>query len=97
MIVLHVQLRIRHGVGTGLEDCFRNDFAPAIRVQPGFRDAKLLRLYRGDGEYVITIAFDSEELRRAWVASPEHQTAWSKVEALCSAITDAGFDVVAEV
>jgi heme-degrading monooxygenase HmoA len=97
MIVLHVQLRIRPGVETGLEDCFRSDFAPAIRVQPGFQNAQLLRPYRGNGEYVISIAFDSEELRRAWAGSPEHQVAWSKVEALCSAITDAGFDVVADV
>jgi heme-degrading monooxygenase HmoA len=97
MIVLHVQLRIRPGVGTGLEDCFRDDFVPAIRVQPGFQNAQLLRPYRANGEYVIAITFDSEELRRAWAGSPEHQAAWSKVEALCSAITDAGFDVVADV
>lgn len=96
MIVLCVHLHVRAGLGTSLEGSYRDSFTPAIRVQAGFRGSSLLRAHGHDGKYLITIMFETEEARLAWVATAEHQAAWPRIEALCTEVADEGFDFIAE-
>lgn len=62
-------------------------FSPAIRRQPGFLDVKLLKLREvvagslpGRAKYRLIISFRSEEQRKQWVATDEHQRAWPTIE-----------------
>lgn len=66
------------------EEMYYSIYVPAMKVQPGYLSSKLLRLYPKDEaeeieaepttyNYQIQISFDTEENRRRWVASDQHQ------------------------
>jgi heme-degrading monooxygenase HmoA len=94
MIELHIYLEPFAGKENEVEKVFRDAFIPAISVQDGFRRVAMLKVRDALRQYRIVLAFDSEEMRLKWVASPEHQVAFPKIIALCQQITWAGFDVV---
>ncbi len=94
MIELHIYLEPFAGQESQLESVFREAFVPAISVQEGFRRVALLKVRDALRQYRIELAFESEELRLKWVASPEHQKAFPQIAALCQQITWAGFDVM---
>ena len=78
---LHVHLTAKAGHRDQLEKAFRQAFYPAISKQEGFRHSDLLRMPDKDGEYVLTIAFESEDLRVRWANTPLHNEAWPKFSA----------------
>ena len=94
MIELHISLEPFAGSEARLEQVFREAFVPAISIQEGFRRVALLKVRDAMRQYRIELAFDNEELRLKWVASPEHQAAFPRIAALCQQITWAGLDVV---
>jgi heme-degrading monooxygenase HmoA len=94
MIELHIYLEPFAGQESKLESVFAEVFVPAISVQEGFRRVALLKVRDAIRQYRIELAFESEALRLRWVASPEHQTAFPKIAALCQQVTWAGFYVV---
>ncbi len=94
MTELHIYLEPLAGKDAELEASFRDAFAPAISVQNGFRRVALLKARDALRQYRIELAFESEELRLKWVASPEHQEAFPKITALCQQVTWAGFEVL---
>ena len=66
---------------------FQNTFRPAIRKQPGFVDVKLMKLRAemagkapANCTYRLLISFQTEEHRKAWVATPLHQKVWPTIE-----------------
>ena len=66
---------------------FRKIFEPAISKQPGFVDAKLLKLRLAVGgqmptnmNYRLVLSFQTEAQRQAWVASADHRRAWPLIE-----------------
>ena len=75
---LHVHLTAIAGHANQLEEAFREAFYPAISKQAGFRHSDLLRMPDKDGEYVLTIAFESEDLRVRWANTPLHNEVWPK-------------------
>lgn len=95
MIVLQVRLSLQPGRASQAEELFRGEYSAAIRVQPGFRQAQLLRPYEGHDDYLLVIEFDTEQQRLDWVATAAHGTTWPKFEAMCASISDEGFTVVA--
>ncbi|MEW5977719.1 MAG: antibiotic biosynthesis monooxygenase family protein [Acidobacteriota bacterium] len=95
-VQLHIYIETKTGQGKALEELYRSDYVPAIRVQPGFLGSRLLRHYDSAERYEIDITFKSEAQRAAWAQSAEHQKAWPKVEALSSKVSAQGFDVLAE-
>jgi len=82
-------------------------YVPAMTVQKGYVGSRLLRLFPGNVSkeieaepttynYQIQISFDSEENRRKWVASKEHQIAWPAASGLAREYKWRGYDVIGE-
>lgn len=80
-VEIHVHAKAKSGMGSNLEKLFREEFYPAISKQPGFRHCDLLRNPHIEGQYLLTIAFDSEDLRVKWANSPLHERIWPKMQA----------------
>ena len=95
MIQLHIYFDVTPGKEADFEKAYRDSYVPAIKVQEGFRSTMLLRQYEQPRKYQIDIAFDTEELRAKWAASPQHQESWPLMESLADKVTWQGFDVVA--
>ena len=64
-----------------LEKTFREQFYPAISKQEGFLHCDLLHAPKQQRSYIVTIAFESEDLRVKWANSPLHQQVWPKMQA----------------
>ena len=86
-IQLHVDLEVDPARTTAIEEVFRNTFEPTIRRQPGFVAVALLRLRNeapgaaaGKFNYRLLISFETEEQRKQWVATAEHQRVWPEME-----------------
>ena len=78
---LHVHLTAKAGHRDQLEKAFRQAFYPAISKQEGFRHSSLLRMPDKQGEYVLTISFETEDLRVRWANAPLHNEVWPKFSA----------------
>ena len=78
---LHVHLTAIAGHANQLEEAFREAFYPAISQQAGFRHSDLLRMPDKQSEYVLTISFESEDLRVRWANTPLHNEVWPKFSA----------------
>jgi heme-degrading monooxygenase HmoA len=83
MFVLHVEMQIKPGHNPALQQTFLDTFRPAISRQDGFRGVELMRPI-GDGEYRLSIAFDTQPQQQKWVASELHQQVWPQMEAHCA-------------
>jgi heme-degrading monooxygenase HmoA len=79
MFVLLVGLAIKPGQEEALERDYADPFTTAISAQQGFRHVTLLRPNDG-GDYVLTIAFESQALQQKWVATDLHQQVWPLME-----------------
>jgi heme-degrading monooxygenase HmoA len=84
MFVLHLDMQVKPGSEPTLEQTFVTTFRPAISRQDGFRGVSLLRPSK-NGQYRLTIAFDTQPLQQKWVATDLHQQVWPQMEAHCSA------------
>ena len=86
-IQLHVDFKVDTHREEELLENYQRIFRPAINRQPGFVDVKLLKFRetlveqkQADCHYRLVISFQSEEERRQWVATDEHQQAWPAME-----------------
>lgn len=82
-------------------------YVPAMTVQEGYVGSKLLRLFPEEQaktiqaepttyNYSIQISFDTEENRKKWVASKEHQIAWPAASSLAKEYKWRGYDVMGD-
>jgi mannose-6-phosphate isomerase-like protein (cupin superfamily) len=89
------------------EKMYHSIYVPAMTVQQGYVGSKLLRLFSEEVaksiqaepsiyNYSIQISFDTEENRRKWVASPQHQIAWPAASALVKEFKWRGYDVMGD-
>lgn len=86
-IVLEVDLSVDPAREKEMLDNFHNKFKPEAVKHPGYIDVKMLKLrsaVMGSApqglNYRFVLAYQSEELRQKWVASPEHQRVWPTIE-----------------
>lgn len=79
-VELHVHATAADGMAAALEETFLTKFYPAVSRQPGFIHSNLLRIPGKPGEYVLTIAFSSEDLRLRWVATEAHISIWPQMQ-----------------
>jgi heme-degrading monooxygenase HmoA len=86
-IQLHVDLTVDPAREQEMLKNFHNVFRPAASKQPGFIDAKMLKLQSTlagaapqGANYRFVLTFESEELRKQWVATPTHQKVWPEIE-----------------
>lgn len=89
------------------EKMYYSIYVPAMVVQEGYLSSKLLRLFPNDlaqeiqaepttFNYQIQISFDTEENRRKWVASDQHQIAWPAASGLAKEFKWRGYDVMGD-
>ncbi len=97
MVVLTISLDVAPENQQPLQDCFTGQFVPAVRRQPGFVDVQLARPLGGSGAegMLVLLYFETERQRQAWVATPEHETAWNAMAALCRGFTPVSHEVLA--
>src|SRR5690606_10625618 len=92
-MVLQMDFVVAKENAESFEKMYHSIYVPAMVVQDGYLGSKCLRLFPEDltkeieGEattynYQIQISFDTEENRRKWVASPQHQIAWPAASSL---------------
>jgi hypothetical protein len=86
-IQLHVDLTVEVQRETEMLTNFHKRFKPAAARQPGYLDACIMKLRStamgdppGDANYRFVLTFQSEELRREWVASDAHREVWPTIE-----------------
>jgi heme-degrading monooxygenase HmoA len=93
MSVLLIELQVRAGEESHLEEVFASSFRPAISGQAGFQAVDLLRP-GGGRRWWIEIRFVDEPSRLAWVATDLHQTVWPQIGELCDEATPEVFEPV---
>ena len=79
MVLLHVKVKMKPGQAAAAEKVFAGPFKAAITAQAGFRDVQFLRP-SDDGDYVLSIAFESQPLQQQWVKTDLHGEVWSQME-----------------
>jgi heme-degrading monooxygenase HmoA len=107
VIRLAIDFAVESDQQARFEDMYRDVYLVALGKQAGFEGSSLLRLYSADVlteigaeipiyNYRMTLDFESEAARRAWVGSREHDPAWKSATALATKYTYTGYDVVAQ-
>lgn len=89
------------------EKMYYSIYVPAMTVQKGYLSSKLLRLFPDNVakeiqaeptnyNYQVQISFATEQDRRNWVASKEHQIAWPAASSLAKEYKWRGYDVMGD-
>jgi antibiotic biosynthesis monooxygenase (ABM) superfamily enzyme len=86
-IQLHVDLDVDPAKEQDLLGNYRTKFRPAIVKQPGFIEVKLMKLESAvagkappNVAYRLLLSFQTEDQRKAWVATPAHQKVWPTIQ-----------------
>jgi len=86
-IQLHVDLAVDPAKEKEMLHNFQTIFRPEAAKHPGYIDVKMLKLrtaLQGSAppgvNYRFSLTYQSEELRKKWVASTEHQKVWPTIE-----------------
>ncbi len=86
-IQLHVDLSVDPAKEKEMLDIFHRQFGPTAAKQPGFIDAKMLKLRQtvqgsapSGANYRFVLQFHTEEQRQHWIATPIHQKLWPTIE-----------------
>lgn len=106
MIRLQIQFDVSESNGTKFEQMYQDVYRPALQRQRGYMGSSLLRRYSADVldeigatqvpyTYQLELDFDTEENRRRWADSQDHEHAWSQAAALASSVQACGYDVAA--
>jgi len=106
-MVLQVDFVVAKENQQAFEQMYSSIYVPAMIVQQGYLGSKLLKLFPDDVakgieaepstyNYQIQISFDTEENRRRWVASDQHQIAWPSATALSKEFKWRGYDVIGD-
>lgn len=106
-MVLQMDFVVPKENAEAFENMYHSIYVPAMKVQKGYLGSKLLRLFPEDVakgiqaeatnfNYSIQISFDTEENRRKWVASDQHQIAWPAASKLAKEYKWRGYDVMGD-
>jgi hypothetical protein len=97
-IQLHVDLAVDPAKEQEMLRNFHTIFRPAAAKQPGFVDVKMLKLRStlagsapAGSNYRFELTFESEEQRKAWVATATHQKVWPTIE---KTLTSTNYNVI---
>jgi mannose-6-phosphate isomerase-like protein (cupin superfamily)/heme-degrading monooxygenase HmoA len=106
-MVLQMDFVVEAAKAKAFEEMYTSIYVPAMLVQPGYLGSKLLRIYpdnianeieaeKTSHNYQIMISFDTEENRRKWVASKQHDIAWPAATSLAKEYKWKGYDVLGD-
>ena len=104
MMLLQINFKVPPDRAAEFEAMYRDAYAPALRKQTGYLGSKLLRLFPpqvaqeigaapSEFNYQMQLAFDTEENRRRWAASADHDAVWPQASGLAERVAWRGFDV----
>ena len=86
-VELHVDLSVDPAKEKEMLHNFHTIFHPAAKKQPGFIDVKMIKLRSAvmgtapEGmNYRFVLTYQSEDLRKKWVATDTHQKVWPTIE-----------------
>ncbi|MGC2404038.1 MAG: antibiotic biosynthesis monooxygenase [Acidobacteriaceae bacterium] len=80
MFVLFVDMKLKPGAEAALKKTYTESFRPAISRQEGFRGTELLQPNKAGEQWRLSIAFETHELQKNWVALELHQVVWPQME-----------------
>lgn len=106
-MVLQMDFVVEKENAGAFEKMYYSIYVPAMTVQKGYLSSKLLRLFPDNiakeieaeptaYNYQIQISFATEQDRRNWVASGQHQIAWPAATALAKEYKWRGYDVMGD-
>lgn len=106
-IALQMDFVVPKENAAAFEKMYYSIYVPAMTVQKGYLSSKLLRLFPESMateiqaepttyNYQVQISFATEQDRRNWVASPEHQIAWPAASGLAKEYKWRGYDVMGD-
>ncbi|AYY13782.1 hypothetical protein EF847_14850 [Actinobacteria bacterium YIM 96077] len=106
MIRLQIFFAVDDDDRDAFEQMYHTVYVPALQRQQGYLGCSLLRRYPADVldefggtpvpyTYQLELDFDTEENRRRWAASDDHEHAWTQASALATSVQSCGYDVVA--
>jgi heme-degrading monooxygenase HmoA len=88
MITLHVYLTPKAGKAEELRAATVDTWIKAMSAQPGFVRASMLTPYEGEtsDDFELVSYWETEELRREWVARPIHDEAFVPIGELAESV-----------
>ncbi|MEZ5041236.1 MAG: cupin domain-containing protein [Saprospiraceae bacterium] len=106
-MVLQMDFVVDKANAQAFEKMYYAIYVPAMTVQKGYLSSKLLRLFPENVakeieaepttyNYQIQISFATEQDRRNWVASAQHQIAWPAATALAKEYKWRGYEVMGD-
>ena len=106
-MVLQMDFVVAKENAEAFEKMYASIYVPAMTVQQGYLGSKFLRLFPESlakeiqaeattYNYQVQISFDTEENRRKWVASPQHQVAWPAASGLAKEYKWRGYEVMGD-
>lgn len=106
-MVLQMEFVVPKENAEAFEKMYYSIYVPAMTVQTGYLGSKLLRLFpesrskeiqaeQTTYNYQVQISFDTEENRRKWVASKQHDIAWPAASGLATQFKWKGYDVMGD-
>ena len=106
-MLLQIYFHVNKANGKAFEEMFEKVYMPAMQVQEGYLGSRLLRLFPPDMaseiqarptgfNYQMNLIFDTEENRRKWAASNEHQVAFPMAQELAEEVAWRGYDIAGE-
>jgi len=106
-MVLQMDFVVAKENAEAFEKMYSSIYVPAMTVQKGYLESKLLRLFpenvekqiegeATDYNYQIQISFTTEEDRRNWVGSAQHKIAWPAATSLAKSYKWRGYDVMGD-
>lgn len=105
MILFQLYFEVADANRAAFEKTFVETFEPALRRQKGFENVKFLRLYSParvaeigaaatEFNYQVNFVFDTEENRRRWSTTADHDVAWPKFSSLARQAVWRGYDII---
>ena len=106
-MLLQIYFHVNKANGKAFEEMFEKVYVPAMQVQEGYLGSRLLRLFPSDMaseiqarptgfNYQMNLIFDTEENRRKWAASNEHQVAFPMAQERAEEVAWRGYDIAGE-
>ena len=103
-MLLQIYFDVAPEQAQAFERMYADVYVPALRKQTGYLSSRLLRLFPPqvtqeigaeptEYNFQIELVFDTEENRRRWAASADHQAAWPQATGLAHKAAWRGYDI----
>jgi antibiotic biosynthesis monooxygenase (ABM) superfamily enzyme len=107
MIVLQIYFSIAPPSAAKFEEVYATSYKTALQKQEGYQASRLLRIFEpsiaaeieaahSDFNYQMELQFSTEEARRRWVQSPEHQEVWPLASSLAATVEWRGYELAGD-